>query len=268
MERLPRRLRIAMMATTLITVFVFEPIPSSTAVPAAPQRASPLKDALREPAPLEWPASPAPSRVVTAQDLKAVIEDKPRRFDLFGEKIDADSRRRRLADLPYGSLIARVSERHGVDGLLVAAVVEVESGFDATAVSRRGAVGLMQIMPVAQRIYGNKDLKDPQANLEIGSRFLRSLLKDYDGDLRLTLAAYNAGPAKVARFGGVPPYPETRAFVRKVLRVYRTHHEKVAAASPQLPWDTALALRQDGLVSPVERFALRGTNLPGTAAKE
>lgn len=270
MERLPRRLHITLMATILLSIFALEPIPSSTAVPASPQRASPLMDALREPAAAAWPAPPA-TPLVTPRDLQAALEKKPRRFDLFDfdEELSADARRRRLAELPFGSIMAHVSERHGVDGLLVAAIVEAESGFNPAAVSPRGAVGLMQVMPPVGRIYGAKNLKDPRANLDAGSRYLRSLLEDYDGDLRLTLAAYNAGPAKVARFRGMPPYRETRTYVQRVLRLYRTHGDLAAAASlpagPEAPELAGFSIWQKGPAKSTDGLALRGMELPGLA---
>lgn len=280
MERLPRRLHITLMATILFSIFALEPTPSSTAVPASPQRASPLTSlspltpqmtALREPAAPAWPAPPI-TPLVTPQDLRAAVERKPRRFDLFDEELGADARRRRLAELPFGSIMAQVSERHGVDGLLVAAIVESESGFNPAAVSPRGAVGLMQVMPPVGRVYGAKNLKDPRANLDAGSRYLRSLLEDYDGDLRLTLAAYNAGPAKVARYRGMPPYRETRTYVQRVLRLYRTHGDRAAAASlaagsaePKAPELAGFSIWQKGPGKSTDRLALRGMELPGLA---
>ncbi|HVR69568.1 MAG TPA: lytic transglycosylase domain-containing protein [Vicinamibacteria bacterium] len=120
---------------------------------------------------------------------------------------------RRLA-----SLAAR---RHGLDPELVLAVANVESAFRPRAVSPRGAQGLMQLMPGTARDLGVADPFDPAANLDGGTRYLRDLLAKYDGDLPKALAAYNAGPGAVARHQGVPPYKETRDYVRKVLRRYQ-----------------------------------------------
>jgi soluble lytic murein transglycosylase-like protein len=118
-----------------------------------------------------------------------------------------------------------------VDGLLVAAIVSVESRFTPEAVSPRGARGLMQVRPAVGQAYGAKDLFDPFANVDVGSRYFSSLMKDYDGDLELTLAAYNAGPAAVARYGRVPPYRETRAYVRKVLARYEEYSRRANRAN-------------------------------------
>ena len=101
------------------------------------------------------------------------------------------------------------------------AVVGVESGFQPQAVSPKGAQGLMQLMPATARDLGVADPFDPAANLDGGSRYLSSLVARYDGDLTKALAAYNAGMGAVARHGGVPPYTETRNYVRKVLGRYQ-----------------------------------------------
>jgi len=103
---------------------------------------------------------------------------------------------------------------------LLEAVAEAESGFDPRAVSRAGAVGLMQLMPATARALGVSDPFDPWQNVLAGARYLRSLL-DRFGSLELALAAYNAGPGAVERYGGIPPYPETRAYVAKVVALFR-----------------------------------------------
>jgi len=116
-------------------------------------------------------------------------------------------------------LIREVAMRHGVSPNLVRAVVAVESAYDPRAVSPKGARGLMQLMPATASELGVKDVYDPRENLEGGTRYLRGLLDTYDGDVRLALAGYNAGATAVQRYGGVPPYPETRQYVRRVLEL-------------------------------------------------
>ena len=118
-------------------------------------------------------------------------------------------------------LVAEAAERHSLDPALVMAVVGVESGFQAQAVSSKGAQGLMQLMPRTAREMGVADAFDPAANLDGGSRYLSSLVARYEGDLTRALAAYNAGMGAVARHGGVPPYAETRRYVQKVLGRYQ-----------------------------------------------
>jgi soluble lytic murein transglycosylase-like protein len=118
---------------------------------------------------------------------------------------------------PYRDLIDRASSTHGVDPRLVRAVIQVESAFQSGARSPKGAMGLMQLMPETARRYAVRNPFDPAANVEAGTRYLKSLLDRFP--LNLALAAYNAGEAAVERFGGVPPYPETRAYVGRVLKL-------------------------------------------------
>jgi soluble lytic murein transglycosylase-like protein len=118
-------------------------------------------------------------------------------------------------------LVEEAARRRGLDPALVLAVVSVESGFRPEAVSPKGAQGLMQLMPRTAASLGVQDAFDPEQNLDAGVRHLEALLKLYDGNLTRALAAYNAGQGAVARHGGVPPYRETRAYVRRVLERYR-----------------------------------------------
>lgn len=121
---------------------------------------------------------------------------------------------------PFAELIENVSVRHGIDPALVHAVVEAESNYRPTARSQMGARGLMQVMPATARELGVRSagrLFDPKENLEAGVRYLKVLLERFDGDLRFALAAYNAGPAAVAKYAGVPPFRETQEYVRRVL---------------------------------------------------
>jgi len=118
---------------------------------------------------------------------------------------------------PYADIIDMMSVRHGVDPTLVAALIEVESAYQADARSPKGAMGLMQLMPATARQYAVSDPFDPMANIEAGTKHLRSLLDRYD--VSSALAAYNAGEGPVRRFGGVPPYPETRHYVEKIMEI-------------------------------------------------
>ena len=124
---------------------------------------------------------------------------------------------RELAPVQYRDLIDRTSSRHGVDPQLVTALIQVESGFSPRARSRRGAMGLMQLMPETARRYAVRRPYDPVANVDAGVRHLRSLLDRFPLDL--ALAAYNAGEAAVDRFQGIPPYPETRDYVSRILQL-------------------------------------------------
>jgi soluble lytic murein transglycosylase-like protein len=124
----------------------------------------------------------------------------------------------------FAALIEQVSRAHGVDGDLLHAVVFVESRYNPKAVSPKGALGLMQLMPATARRYGVVDAFDPLQNLDAGARYLRDLLRLFDNDLELALAAYNAGEQAVLRHGKrIPPYGETRNYVPQVLQFYRSH---------------------------------------------
>jgi hypothetical protein len=117
----------------------------------------------------------------------------------------------------YDPIIQRVSAAHGVDPTLVRAVIQVESAYQPRARSPKGAVGLMQVMPATGRQYGITNLWDPAANIEAGITHLRSLLDRFP--LSSALAAYNAGEVAVRRFSGIPPYPETRSYVSRILKL-------------------------------------------------
>jgi soluble lytic murein transglycosylase-like protein len=119
---------------------------------------------------------------------------------------------------PFGVEIFAAAERHGLDPALVAAVVRAESAFDPRAVSRKGARGLMQLMPATAGRFGlgAEEIHDPAKNLDAGARYLAWLLERFGGDLLRALAAYNAGEGTVERYGGVPPFRETRDYLRRI----------------------------------------------------
>lgn len=119
----------------------------------------------------------------------------------------------------YAGIIDRVSAEQGVDAQIVKALIQVESGYQPRARSPKGAMGLMQLMPATARQYGLRNPYDAATNIEAGTRHLGALLQRFD--LPLALAAYNAGEAAVRRFGGIPPYPETHAYVTRILSLLR-----------------------------------------------
>jgi soluble lytic murein transglycosylase-like protein len=116
--------------------------------------------------------------------------------------------------------VAKYSERYGLDEALIRAVIQVESAGNPKARSRKGAMGLMQLMPKTAAMLGVSDAYDPEQNIRGGIKYLSQLSDKYDGDLVKVLAAYNAGPARVDSFGGVPPYKETQNYVDRVLALY------------------------------------------------
>lgn len=117
-------------------------------------------------------------------------------------------------------MVSRVSEESGLDPRLVDALVRVESGYDSQAVSRKGAMGLMQLMPETARRLEVEDPFDPEENVRGGTRELSRLVDRYAGNLQLALAAYNAGEGAVAQHSGIPPYSETRNYVARILSLY------------------------------------------------
>jgi Transglycosylase SLT domain len=149
--------------------------------------------------------APAPTAGATALDARPIQPDTTR---LAAPPVIPEE---------FSSLVMELSRRHGVDARLVHAVITVESAYQSHARSPKGAKGLMQLMPGTARQYRVRNAYQAAANLDAGIRHLRSLLDRFD--LSLALAAYNAGEATVRRFGGVPPYRETRDYVAKVLRL-------------------------------------------------
>jgi soluble lytic murein transglycosylase-like protein len=129
-------------------------------------------------------------------------------------------RGRQITSESVDSAIESAASRHGVDPNLVRAIIKVESNFNPRAVSRKGALGLMQLMPRTAQSMNVSNAFDPNQNVDAGVRHLKSLLDTYNGNLELSLAAYNAGSAAVERNKGVPPYRETRDYVRKITGLY------------------------------------------------
>lgn len=152
------------------------------------------------------------TNVPTHQGFRRVIRENNARLSSSG--LSANS---------YESLIRSASSRYSVDPDLIRAIIKVESDFDSTARSHKGATGLMQLMPETARLHNVEDLYDPSANIEGGVRHLKLLLGKYQGDIELSLAAYNAGIKAVEKHGGIPPFAETRDYVRRVLNYYQTY---------------------------------------------
>jgi transglycosylase-like protein with SLT domain len=164
--------------------------------------------------------------VLLAMIVPAYLASRPKGLDGVeaspgpsAEEGDDDARR--VVDrLELDAHIRHVADRHGVPPRLVAAIIEVESKFNPRAVSRKGAQGLMQLMPMTAASLQIEDLFDPFENVEGGVRHLRRLMDRFRGNVRLVLAAYNAGEPAVIAYRGVPPYPETRRYVARVMRRY------------------------------------------------
>lgn len=129
-------------------------------------------------------------------------------------------RGRAFSQQEIDAAIDQAASRHNVDPSLVRAVIKVESNFNPNAVSRKGAMGLMQLMPQTARQLNVSNPFDPEQNVDAGVRQLKQLMENYGGDVKLTLAAYNAGPGAVARSAGVPHYAETRQYVKRITQLY------------------------------------------------
>jgi soluble lytic murein transglycosylase-like protein len=154
--------------------------------------------------------------VPTAQISSYAPDDTPKQPAVEATKADVKS------------ILKDAGAKHGVDPDFIASVVHAESGYNAHAVSPKGARGLMQLMPKTAEQLGVKDSFDPEANVDGGTQYLRALLDQYNGDVAKTLAAYNAGAKRVAQYHGVPPYRETHAYVVRIINEY--NRKKAAAA--------------------------------------
>ncbi len=139
------------------------------------------------------------------------------------------------APTPFAAEIEAAAARHGVDPALLKALIRQESNFNPNAVSPAGARGLTQLMPGTASSLGVTDPTDPAQAIEGGAKYLRQQLDRFGGDVEKALAAYNAGPGAVAKFGGVPPYAETQAYVQKVMGYAREYGLGGAAQAPAPP---------------------------------
>lgn len=230
-RRPPRRSALGLTAIASLTLLLLASAPSVPSVqgplPTPPSREEIV--ALEELA--RWVRNDQQVQVLSPDDVTEALREGRRSFELFRNYTGKQAHRAYLEQLPYGDQIFDAAEHNGLDSLLVAALVEVESRFHPRAVSAVGAIGLMQVMPDTGALYGVRNLTDPSANLAVGTRYFSELLDLFSGDLELALAAYNAGPGAVKRFGGVPPYAETRSYVDKVLTAYVGNHRRVWSES-------------------------------------
>jgi soluble lytic murein transglycosylase-like protein len=155
-----------------------------------------------------------------------------KRFTVFMRDIKKDKQLRTklkyassVNPAEYEQLIKTCSDKYGVNPCLVKAVIHAESGYNPNAVSSKGASGLMQLMPATAKSLKVADRFNPKDNVEGGVKYLRFLLDTFRGDVSLAVAAYNAGLTKVAKYGGIPPYNETRTYVTRVLSYMKSYQE-------------------------------------------
>ncbi|WP_233144574.1 transglycosylase SLT domain-containing protein [Methyloprofundus sedimenti] len=146
---------------------------------------------------------------------KLIIRSKPKGYQASFKYLKMNKKK-------YTPLIEEAATKHGIDPKLVHAVIYAESAYNSTAVSSAGAVGLMQLMPGTAQQYGALNRKDPKQNIFAGTQYLKYLLDLFNDDLRLSIAAYNAGENAVKKYNNkIPPYPETQKYVKEVLRLYQ-----------------------------------------------
>ncbi|HVE71509.1 MAG TPA: lytic transglycosylase domain-containing protein [Thermoanaerobaculia bacterium] len=188
-----------------------------------------------------------------ATEQWASNEAPQKKRDVFLEEMDRinDAIRAEFfsEEIPYGDLIYAKSKKYGVDPALVAAVIEQESRFKPRAKSHVGARGLMQLMPRTGRWMGARDLYNPEQNVDAGVKYIAYLDKRFDGDLKKMVAAYNGGEGNVMRYRGIPPFRETRQYVKKVLKNYdkrnkqieQYHRDQIGGSVPEA--DGTLTLR-------------------------
>lgn len=157
------------------------------------------------------------------------------------EEIFVSAPKMPLEQAPYGELIRAAAAKYQVDEDLIFSVIAAESNFKPQAVSRRGARGLMQLLPATATRLGVRDIFDPAQNVDAGTRYLSELLGRYRGDLVLTLAAYNAGPGAVEKYGHVPPYNETVSYVRAIRKTYAQRKSKAGGKAEAKPGASAEA---------------------------
>lgn len=132
----------------------------------------------------------------------------------------AEDKSTSLPESRYHGIVNTVAKKYYLPPELIHSIIRAESNYDPFAISPKGAMGLMQLMPETARIYKVKNVFDPQDNIEGGVKYLNDLIKLFNSDTDLVLAAYNAGQEAVKKYGGIPPYPETKSYIKNVMRAY------------------------------------------------
>jgi soluble lytic murein transglycosylase-like protein len=224
------------------TVYVDAPTHPNTSLssPITPHRASVLMYWSRSKNMWLPVAPPSPAAMLAARTAATEVADRvaaaPKRQKAIDMAVAPDNREilrdRAVSSAELDSIIQAAAQRHNVDPNLVRAVIKVESNFKPRAVSPKGAMGLMQLMPATARNLNVSNAFDPEQNVNAGVRHLRELLDSYQGDVSLSLAAYNAGSGAVARSKGVPPYSETRQYVRRITELYGEKRSAVGGSGP------------------------------------
>jgi len=191
---------------------------------------------------LTSPIMAAPELYVKYLNGVPYFTDSPRdagfrKIPVFSERFTRGSYRMGTSRPPdrYHQTISDIAGKYDVDPALVLAVIKSESDFDPHAVSSKGALGLMQLMPETAYEMGVSDVLDPRENIEGGIRYLKSLLGAFDGDLDRSIAAYNAGQDAVVKYGDIPPYGETQEYVRRVRHFYGLYRARAGEVRTSRP---------------------------------
>ena len=196
--------------------------------------------------------------LAAAEDVKIVIGASGRKV-IVNENSAQRTRRTsaRLVPVPDADLeplITRHSDAQALDPKLVKAVIQAESGYNIRALSNKGAIGLMQLMPATASLLNVQNPYDPDDNIRGGTRYLRQMIDRFAGRLEFAIAAYNAGPGAVERHGGIPPYAETRAYVKRVLSLYGSG----VGGSFQIPAQSSSLVTDNGIRR--KPYLVRGPN--------
>jgi len=158
------------------------------------------------------------------QDAGLIVLPKNKTFPVRNKK----------DDLFFGSIIQQAADRHEVDSALVRAIIMAESGYNPKAISKKGAKGLMQLMPKTAESLGVVDSFNPEENIYAGVEYFKKLMNQFDGNVEFALAAYNAGSRKVRKYQGVPPFKATRHYIKKVLQYYQTYKEQMTVETGRI----------------------------------
>jgi soluble lytic murein transglycosylase-like protein len=147
-----------------------------------------------------------------------------------GTKHRSSSIGRKKAEHVLHPIVIQAASRHQVDPALIKAIIMAESGYNTRAISKRGAKGLMQLMPATAHALGVEDAFNPKQNISGGVRYFKQLVTQFDGDVKLALAAYNAGSRNVRYYQGIPPFKATRYYIKKVFKYYEIYKDQMACA--------------------------------------
>jgi soluble lytic murein transglycosylase-like protein len=174
------------------------------------------------------PTRPIPwirSRSLYVVAVFSILSFWSRAYDLSA--IDIDQIKKRKNEETLTPIILKAANRHEVDPSIIKAIIMAESSYNPKAVSKRGAIGLMQLMPTTAKALGVEDIFNPEQNINAGVRYFKQMLQKFNGNTTLALAAYNAGSSKVRKYNGVPPYKGTKRFIKNVFKYHKIYKKEL-----------------------------------------